>query len=238
MVKALIPQKGPKFKSVLLTGSEGDSKIKDLASQDAEKGSFIVSLGHQPSGDTGAPNTAAPSTNGSVENAFDNESEVISSVAVDLLAKVVGLGTGFAFIPWVAKSLLSKFISKSIRKIGNSRTFDCLIQIHSDMVKKYAIKSLPGDIIIYYGSNRGFNVASQIADAIADQKVSLISTVNLVHHTKSWRGRLGFIADSADTALILEYDSVARDKSQMSEIAAAINKALITVQPNLKNTKY
>lgn len=203
-----------------------------------EKGFFIISLGHQQSGDTGAPNTAAPSTNKTDDNAFANEASVISSVAVDLITKAVGISTGLAFIPWIAKSVLSNLIAKPIRNLVKGRSYDCLIQIHSDMVKKYAINDEAGDVIIYYGSSRGLNIANAIRKSILSRDCDLIKNVNVIHHTKSWRKRLGFIADSSDTALILEYDSVARDRNQMIIIADAINKSIVDVQPELKNIPY
>lgn len=238
MVKVLTPIKLAAFKKAVINSAAPGTSAVVVASDSEGKGMFVVALGHQPEGDTGAQNTAAPSTNGKESNAFKNESEVISSVTVDLITKVVGLGSGFGFIPWVAKSVLSSFISKPIRRLIDGRSFDCLIQVHSDMVKKYAIVGGPGDVIIYYGSDRGFAIANAIKASILSKNCDLIKTVNVIHHTKSWRGRLGFIADSADTALILEYDSVARDKNQMKSIADAINLSLIDVQPNLNTFKY
>lgn len=238
MVKVLTPIKLTAFKKAVINNEAPGTSAATVASDSEGKGMFIVALGHQQEGDTGAQNTAAPSTNGKESNAFKNESEVISAVTVDLITKVVKLGTGFGFIPWVAKNILSSFISKPIRRLANGRSFDCLVQIHSDMVKKYAIVDGPGDVIIYYGSDRGLSIANAIKASILSKNCDLIKTVNVIHHTKSWRGRLGFIADSADTALILEYDSVARSKNQMNLIADAINLSLIDVQPNLNTFNY
>lgn len=237
MVNIGFPSKGVAFAKAVVTGAPLPDGTTPLDSQE-EKGIFVVSLGHSPSGDTGAQNTSAPSTNGKKGEAFANESEVIATVATDLIGRASKSNPYVAVISWIAKPLLNKLISKAIRLFKGGRSFDCLVQIHCDMVKKYAINNLAGDIIIYYGSNRGMRVSEALRSAILGQKCDLIRNVHIIHHTKSWRGRLGFIADSNDTALILEYDSVARNKKQMASIASTLNNALLSVGPELKNITY
>lgn len=217
----------------------GAAQTQTVRTNDA-KGKFIFSLGHSRLSDKGAPNASKTVADG--DKKFDNESDVIQFV-FGLLCNLFISKIGYInVIPWMSKSGLASFISSFVRKIvaQMKRTHDCLIQIHCDMVKRYALEGKPGELYIFFGSKRGSAIADSIkAKILAHPDYSkYISHVFTLNHKKSWRGSIGFINYSADTALLLEYDSVARDKDTMAEIAKIFNLAILETQDELKNIPY
>lgn len=140
---------------------------------------------------------------------------------------MLGTKTKMVFVPWVALKDRIAFINNYI-KTNNLDGANCLaIEIHFDVASDDLIQKFPLYAGIYYGSKKGEELAKNylsLFDDVTDFSNKVRTWV--LDHKTARQGRLGFVADTACPALLLEAGYVKGDAEKSSHALVTLLKFL------------
>lgn len=183
--------------------------------------SILFSMGHRRGADPGAVNSHTETKDGHYPDEIScNEFALLSAMrAFDKADKSF-------FVQ--AFDGLSTIIQGAIAFFGLAPKM-LLVQIHHDMSVPENHKLFNKHrVSIYYGSQRGLRAASLIRDRVLEKSSAF--DIVLLHHTSSPRNKLGFIAKTLHTALIIEYGFVSQPSSILQKNWDTVNEVLTSIE--------
>lgn len=186
---------------------------------------IIFSIGHLRGSDPGAVNTVT-----SGDDYFEDEVSANEMSIIQVLKAYVSKNLSIVI---QSPTSLGSIIKGALVIFGLSER-SILVSLHHDSAYPVTNASYEkGKITLYYSSNRGLNVCEEIKKRFA--AINSDIKIVILHHTKSPRRRLGFVASTLHIAVLIDMSFISRPKNALIADSSVLAEVLAGIEADINN---